>query len=395
MRWRRPEGLLVLEPAVGDGLARLSGLEGFARAVMAGVVPLAALDALGSKEAVSYVFIGGAIITVLFTLNVGALERHLQRRWVVTLAAGFLVAAALLLAVADGPLFAVAIGLRSAEASMFSVCLSLYIMDFIGKRELTVVESRRIVYTGGAWLVGPTLGVWLWGRGETNAPFGIAAVATVLMIGYFWRLRFHHNAVLMTPTSTITNPLANVVRYFGQKHLRIAYAITLSRAVFWAALFVYGPIYIVEADLPTWTAGVFLSAASAMLFFSPIVRRLADRIGTRTVIMGAFGLMATSMTLLAMLPRPEPLGVPLWLLGSLGGGALDVLGNIPFMRMVKPRERTAMTTVFSTWREVSFLIAPLIAAIALGLGSFRILYMVMAVLLAGAAVATSFLPRRI
>jgi len=54
-----------------------------------------------------------------------------------------------------------------------------------------------------------------------------------------------------------------------------------------------------------------------------------------------------------------------------------------------------MTTVFSTWREVSFLIAPLIAAVALAAGSFRILYATIAVLLAGTAVATSFLPRRI
>ena len=395
MRWRRPEGLFVLDESAGSGIARLSGLEGFARSVMVGVVPLAALDALGSKEAVSYVFIGGALITVLFTLNVGTLERRLPRRWVVTMAAVFLIVASALLAVADGGLFVVAIGLRSAEASIFSVCLSLYIMDYIGKRELTVVESRRIVYTGGAWLAGPTLGGWLWSRGNTWAPFAISGVTTLVMIWYFWRLRFHRNPVLLTPTTQVPNPLHNVARYFRQRNLRIAYAITLSRAVFWAALFVYGPIYIVEADLPTWTVGVFLSTASAMLFVSPLVRRSSDRFGTRSVIIGAFVMMAASMSLLAMLPHPQPLGVVLWLVGSLGGAALDVLGNIPFMRTVKPRERTAMTTVFSTWREVSFLVAPLIAAIALAFGSLRILYVAMAVLLAAAAVATSFLPRRI
>jgi ACDE family multidrug resistance protein len=395
MRWRRPDGLLVLEPSVGTELARLTGLESFARAVMAGVVPLAAYEALGSKQAVSYVFIGGAIITVLFTLNVGALERRLHRRWVVTLAAAFLLAAAGLLAYADGPLFAVAIGLRSAEASIFSVCLSLYIMDYIGKRDLTVTESRRIVYSGGAWLAGPTIGGWLWSRGSTTAPFAISAVATVVMISYFWRLRFHHNAVLMTPNSAISNPFVNVVRFFRQRNLRIAYLITLCRAVFWAALFVYGPIYIIEADMPAWSAGIFLSASSAMLFTSPLVRRAADRFGTRTLIIAAFTLMAVSMLALAGLDRPRPFGVVFWLLGALGGAVLDLLGNIPFMKMVKPRERTAMTTVFSTWREVSFLIAPLIGAIALAAGSFRLLYVVIAVLLAGAATATSFLPRRI
>jgi hypothetical protein len=105
--------------------------------------------------------------------------------------------------------------------------------------------------------------------------------------------------------------------------------------------------------------------------------------------------MTVSMLALALLPEPRPVGVAFWLLGSVGGAALDVLGNIPFMRTVKPRERTAMTTVFSTWREISFLIAPLIAALALAAGSFRILYVVMGAMAAGAAAATSFLPRRI
>lgn len=395
MRWRRPEGLLELESDVGTDLARLGAIEGFARAVLTGVVPLAALDALGSKQAVSYAFSAGAVITLLFTLNVGAMERRLQRRWVMMLAAGFLLVSVVLFAVAKGPLFAVAIGLRSAEASVFSVCLSLYIMDYIGKKEFTTTESRRIAYTGGAWLAGPVLGVWLYTHGARNGPFVLSAISTAAMVWYFWRLRLHRHPVLMTPTTSVTHPIHNVVRFFGQRHLRIAYLITVSRALFWAALFVYGPLYVVEAGLPTWLAGAVLSAASAMLFISPLVRRAADRFGTRSVIIVALGVMAACMVVLAVIGDAQPIGLVFWLIGASGGAALDVLGNIPFMRTVKPRERTAMTSVFSTWRELSFLLAPLIAIVALALGAFWLLYLVLAVLLVAAGVAASFLPRRI
>ena len=176
MRWRRLEGLTQIESHAGIELARLSGFEGLARSVMVGVIPLTALEALGSKQAVSYVFFGGALITLAFTLNVGWLELRLQRRWVITLAGAFLILAASLFMFAEGALFAVAIGLRSTEASIFSVCLSLYIMDYIGKRELTDTESRRMVYTGTAWLLGPFIGVWLWGRGHSDAPFAILSL---------------------------------------------------------------------------------------------------------------------------------------------------------------------------------------------------------------------------
>ncbi|MEP1122747.1 MAG: MFS transporter [Ilumatobacter sp.] len=395
MRWRRPEGLQQLDPGAATQLARLTALEGFARSIIVGVVPLAALDALGSKAAVSYAFFGGAALTLLITLNIGRLERAVQRRWVMMIGAGLLVAAASMYAVVDGPLFAIAIGFHSTAASIFSVCLSLYIMDFIGKAELTTTESRRMLYNGAAWFVGPTIGGWLWSHSMGAVPFIVSIVTTTLMVAYFWRLRIHANPVLRGPTRSVTRPWHNIVRYFGQRYLRCAYAITTARAIFWATLFVYGPIYVIEASLPTWAAGVFLSAASATLFLSPLVSRVADRFGLRNTIVGAFVLMAASMVGLAVLREARPIGVAFWLLGALGGSTIDVLGNIPFMRLVKPRERGAMTTVFSTWREVSFLLAPLIAAAALALGEFWYLYATLAVVLAGGACATTFLPRRL
>lgn len=278
---------------------------------------------------------------------------------------------------------------------MFSVCLSLYIMDYIGKADLRTTESQRIVYTGAAWLAGPAFGVWMWGRGFESGPFLVSGLATAGFVAYFWRLRWHRHAVLLTPTKSPSNPLRNIVRFFGQRHLRIAYAITVSRAVFWSALFVYGPLYVVEAGLPTWVAGGMLSLASGMLFISPFVRRAAERLGTRAVIIASFAVIAGCMLGLATLRTARPIGVAFWLGGAAGGAALDVLGNIPFMRMVRPRERTAMTTVFSTWRELSFLLTPLIAVAAIALGSFRLLYVTLAVMGLGAAAATSFLPRRI
>jgi MFS family permease len=395
VRWRRLESLSQLEPGPGTELARLSGLEGLSRAIVVGVIPLTALDALGSKTAVSYVFLAGACVTLLFTLNVGRLELLVQRRWVVTLSIACLITSMSLFMLADGPVFAVAIGLRSAQASLFSVCLSLYIMDYIGKQELTRTESRRMVYGASAWLIGPSAGIWLWTQVGRSAPFIVSIVMAIGTVAYFWRLRLHRNPVLMTPTTTVTHPFRNIARFFSQRHLRIAYAITTTRAVFWAALFVYGPIYIVEAGLPTWMAGVFLSIASSMLFIGPLVDRAARKFGTRQVIVAALVLMAAGMTGLAVIGDARPVGVALWILGAVGGAALDVLGNIPFMRMVKPRERIAMTTVFSTWREVSFLIAPAIAAGSLAVGSFWLLYVVIAVMLLATAVAATYLPRRL
>ena len=147
--------------------------------------------------------------------------------------------------------------------------------------------------------------------------------------------------------------------------------------------------------MPDWVAGALLSMASALLFVSPLVRRGADRLGTKRVIITGQFIAGISLFCLFLLGEPQPLGLLLWLAAAVGGVMLDVLGNIPFMRMVKPRERTEMTMIFSTWREGSELLTPLIAATLLLILPFHYFYLVISLLLLVAAYASSFLPKRL
>ena len=177
--------------------------------------------------------------------------------------------------------------------------------------------------------------------------------------------------------------------------MRVAYAITCLRSIFWATLFVFGPIYVVEAGLGEWVAGAFLSMAAAVLFIGPLVQRAADRYGVRALVIRAFLVMGASMVALFLIGDAHPVGIVFWMTGAVGGGVIDVLGNIPFMRLVKPRERGAMTAVFSTWREVSFLVSPALAAIVIALAPFHFLYLVLALLMGVGAAVTTLLPHRL
>ena len=392
---RRPTGLDTLVSEAGNSLAKLNALDGLSRSLLVGVVPLLALQALGSKEAVTYAYLIGSIMTLMITLNFASLERWLKRRWVLTLGGVLLVFATPVLYFGDGIEFAIGVGLRSAAASLFSVCLSLYIMDYIGKKDLTRVESRRMVFNGAAWLIGPSLGIWLWDNAAPWSPFLLAAISACMMLAYFWRLRLGPNIIVVKAKNPSINPLRVIPRYFKQPAMRIAYLITLSRAVFWVSLFVYGPIYTVEAGFPAWVAGGLLSFASGLLFLSPLVRQLSDRFGTRPIIMCGQFISGTCAVILFSIGDPAPIGLVFWILAAIGGVMLDVLGNIPFMRMVKPRERTEMTMIFSTWRESSELLTPLAAAIILMMGPFEYFFLFMGALLLLAAFASSYLPKRL
>ena len=392
---RRPAALLVVSGRAGESFARLNALEGIARSLLMGVIPLLALEVLGSKEMVTRAYLLASILTLTITLNFAALERLLQRRWVVTLGVACTMIAMTILLLGDGPIMALGIGLQQAAASLFSVCLSLYIMDYIGKRELIYTETRRMLYAGIVWMVGPTLGLWLWENAASWAPFALTVFASVGMLSYFWYLRLGHGKGIQKARSHPANVFKIIPRYFKQRPLRIAYWITMSRSMFWVTLFIYGPIYVIEARLPTWVAGGLLSLASGLLLISPLIRRFAGRVGTRLTIIYALVLIGSSMLMLYFIGEPKLIGLVFWVSAALGGVTLDVLGNIPFMRMVKPRERIEMTMIFSTWREGSQLLTPLMASLVLLFAPFEIFYVLLALFLFGAAIKASYLPRRL
>jgi MFS family permease len=396
MRLHRPLPLLHLDKGVGTGLARLSGLEGLTRSLLVATVPLLALDRLGSKDAVSQAFTVGAVLTLLVTLNLGRMEELVARKWVMTFGIVALFSAAILFTLTYTPAFVVAIGLRSAAASTFSVLLTLYVMDHIGKGELTQMESSRMVYNGLGWLIGPLLGVWLISEVGEAAPFIVSACLSILLMAYYWWLRLGNSVVIVAARRGAPSPLRSIPRFFKQRYMRIAYAITFTRATFWVALFVYGPIYIVEAGLDDWVAGAFLSGVAAILLFSPLIRRVADAAGIRRVVIVSLCVIAANLIAIASLGDARPLGIVFWVGAALGGAAIDVVGNIPFMRTVKPRERVAMATVFSTWREMSALVSPLIGALVLAVSlPFQIYYLVIASMCTITALFATRLPRRI
>jgi hypothetical protein len=101
------------------------------------------------------------------------------------------------------------------------------------------------------------------------------------------------------------------------------------------------------------------------------------------------------MSVLGLIGPAQPIGLLFWITGALGGAGMDVLGNIPFMRSVKPGERTEMTMVFSTLREGSSLLTQALVFLTLLVAPFWVFYFVLSLLLGITVVGTSFLPRRI
>ncbi len=375
--------------------AIMFSLESLARGVIVTVIPLQAFEILHENARdVSLLYFCAAFGGFALSFAVPALVRRFRRRWVYTMGAGCLILAALLLA--TGTLFGQGLGMmvRAFGAASLGITLNLYVMDHIRPRAMVRSEPLRMMFSAVPWVVGPTLGVYLHKRFGTGAAEGLSAAVAVAIIAYFWYLRLIENPAVAAATRPPPDPLTAIRRFASQPRLRLAWFIAVGRSSWWSMFFVYGPIYMVASGKDAVWGSLLVSAGNSLLLLTPIAGWIARRVGLRRPIIVALAGCGAS-TFLAGFVFEWPLAVSaLLMLAALAAVTLDGLGNIPFLRSVRPLERPQMTTVFRTYIEVAELIPAGIYAALLSFLDLDAVFIATGLWLAAVALIARWLPRR-
>lgn len=328
-------------------------LESFARALLAALIPLQAYALLQETRNVSVLYTLVGLTGLASSFAIPFLIRRVRRRWVYTI--GLLVLMGAAGALATHTLTGQVAGmlLRAFAVAAVNIALSLYVLDHIRRKDLVRSEPLKLMFSTGSWTLGPGLGVWLYENVSFWAAEALCAATAALLIGYFWYLRLSENPAVAAATRPPPNPIAAIRRFVAQPRLRLAWFIPFGRSCWWAMFFVYPPLYLVQSGKEPFFGAMLVSAGNAMLIVTPLFGRLARRAGIRRPIIGAFiALGCCTLAAAALYDRPY-LAAAALLLGSLPCVALDALGNIPFLRSVRPWERPQMTTVFRTYIDLS------------------------------------------
>jgi hypothetical protein len=326
--------------------------ESLLRALNVSVIPIQAYELLGSSQRVSIVATCVSFIVLMTTLSLPFIFRGVRRRWVYSIGIVLIMLAALGFAanVVVGQVLATY--LRNAGASILSITLSLYIMDNISKSEMTRSEPVRMTLATISWVVGPALGTLLYARFGSVAPQLAVLAAGLLLMAGFWLARLKDPVALPPGTIDGFNPLSNVVTFFRQPRLRLAWSIAFGRSCFWSALFIYGPLLMLEGGLSKTVAGMVISASQLTLPLSLLHGRAAQRFGVRSVVAGCFAGMAIMCVVAGFFGKSAPWSAVVCLLfAAVCASGLDGVGGIPFYRAVKPRQRQRMTSVYRSFFE--------------------------------------------
>ncbi|WP_419905792.1 MFS transporter [Kiloniella sp.] len=368
---RHPIWLRSVTRPGAESFALVFALESLSRSLISSVIPIQLLRILGDTQHVSAMYFGASCIGLVVSLFLPLLVEIVPRRWVYSIGAFLFVTAALLFMV-DSEI-SLALGMLARVVGLVSttICMNLYILDYIARKDLSKSEPKRVYYSALSWTVGPVCGALLFKWGGDWAPFAVSAVCAGVMLGYFWFLRLGKDTVILPAKSKKTkskraqNPLVMIGRYLKQPHLNTAWILAFCRAAWWSMFFIYTPLYAVESGLGEVVGGLIVSVGNACLFFLPLWVKIVRRIGARKTLIIAFFISGVGTSLVFFANGYALLGAGFILFAALGMSFQDAIGNLPFMAAVRPRERSEMTSVFSTYRDASELIPPGIFAILL------------------------------
>ncbi len=354
---RIPEWLRHAPAPSVRGFAVLAGAEAVARGILISVFPIVMYNALGDARIVSEVYFQIGAISLLIGLFVPYVIRFIPRRWVYVFGTLMFIGGAGA-AILDSPIAAIAgLALTTFGVVTTFVCFNAYVLDHIAKIELGRFETSRLFYSAAGWTVGPALGALLYDVWRP-APFLIAGISASAMLLIFLVMRLGNGKLITKSHRPPANPLAYFGRFLAQPRLVTGWIFAVVRSCGWWVYVVYLPIFAVQNGLGSQLGGIALSMSNAALFLTPVMLRFMQRSSVRTAVRTGF-LASGLLFVIAGAPIDIPAIAVLCLMtGSVFLILLDVSAGLPFLLAVKPSERTEMSAIYSSFRDVSGILTP-------------------------------------
>ncbi len=356
-------------------LATIQGLLILALAIPVTVLPLHALELLGSTQQVSVFFLCIGIAGLGGALAFPFMLERLGRPRLAFAGLGGILMSALLFPLDDALALFVAVVLYVWGFFSVDLIFNIVIMERIERRSFVRFEAVRMSLLGVAFALGPWAGVKLATDIGTAAPFAAMAALALTTVAWGFRRRLVTAGKGVIPGHG--NPLRFIPRFMKQPRLRVAYVLALTRSSWWATFFTYAPIYCVNNGFSAEDAGIVVSLGSFFVVLAPLWGKLGAPFGMRRLLIA--GYLATAVTALAMvaMARLPDICIVLGLVTCLCASWLDSVGNAPFVRAVHPHERAEMMSLYTTYREfgriipqgmftVALLVLPLPAVFAIG-----------------------------
>ncbi|HTZ42077.1 MAG TPA: MFS transporter [Candidatus Omnitrophota bacterium] len=264
-----------------------------------------------------------------------------------------------------GALIAVATSLRTTANG-------LIVRD--SSESYNVSKNEGIIYAllNIAWFVGPLIAGYIASTYGINNVFFFASAIILLSVIIMNFLKVKDDRKTKDIDKHIFRMIAN---FFRDKNRVLIYIISLSVPFWWAFIYVYMPIYIIDSGLSSFTLGLFISGVTIPLIFGDyIFARIAGKKGFRKLFFTGFlslGILAASLFFISNIY----LILALLVLASISVSMIEPTIEAYFLDITEEEERDKYYGIYTTSSQLGTLIGAGAAAAFLAFLPFNYLFL--------------------
>jgi len=250
----------------------------------------------------------------------------------------------------------------AAAGSLRITCFGIIVRD--KTKNSCVAKNEGLIYTSlnFAWLIGPLLAGFIADKYGIEKVFLFAAASIFLSLALFDIFKINDGRKCKKVDN---DSLRIFIEFFRTKRFLKSYILSGGGNFWWALIYTYIPIYIVERGLDDMIVGYFLFAVVIPLIVSEYYfGKLAGKIGFKKMFIMGFSLLGLISIICFFISDIY------WLLGFLVLASFCVAMIEPtteayFLDMITPSQRDKYYGAYSTSIDVNMFFATMAGAILL------------------------------
>lgn len=235
--------------------------------------------------------------------------------------------------------------------------------DNIPNKELNKKEGMLYSIENIGWFVGPLIAAYFLAKSGISWVFVVAALFFSVSLFAFFVIRLKKKKQKRRLDNDIPK---NIKSYFKNKRLTLPYLMSAGISAWWALIYIYVPLFMLDHGLKEKEIGVFLSAIIIPLIIIEYkIGKLSEKKGLKKFfIAGFFGLAILSFIVFFMKNIYIQLG--LLIFASFFAGFLEPIQETFFFKRTSEEDEEKYYPVFGTsWETGSFISKIIIAGVLL------------------------------
>ena len=244
----------------------------------------------------------------------------------------------------------------------------ILVRDKTSDKNVSKNEGRIYTLLNLAWLVGPLIAGFVANKyGFDNVFFlGFLLVLISMMLFRFFKIKDDRKT-----RKVDSNVFKLIFSFFSKKDRVLIYILSGAVTFWWALIYIYIPIYLIEQGYGTFLIGLFLSVVVVpLILFEYSFGKIAGKRGFKKLFFTGFIILSFISVLCFFISNIYIL-LFLLILASVGVSMIESTSEAYFFDIINKEQRDKYYGVYNTAVDLGFLLGTLPAALLLLFFSFK------------------------